>query len=106
MSDQVARFKHDCLAWKQARWSVLLVIILFAVLAIHFNPWTSNIVQIHRQTIGELQHFITKKLFVENKFRHKYDTPFASQFNLNTATDQLQPCKWLEGEIQSMESFS
>ena len=80
------------------QWTKLSVVLLLLLLILFvIRNWSWNYVKVPRQAYGEIVRFF-KAAPVKNEFRHKYDTPFASQYNVNTKTNLLPFCEWMEGQ--------
>ena len=54
-------------------------------------------VQVDRQLYGQFRRWLVKT--PNTDFKHKYETPYFRQFNLNTRTDKLEVCSWLKGKV-------
>ena len=54
-------------------------------------------VQVDRQIYGQFRRWLVKT--PNTDFKHKYETPYFRQFNLNTRTDKLEVCSWLKGKF-------
>ena len=50
-----------------------------------------------RQLYGQFRRLLVKT--PNTDFKHKYETPYFRQFNLNTRTDKLEVCSWLKGKF-------
>ena len=64
---------------------------------LHHRFWT----QFDHQAFGELRRYFVAA--PRTNFRHKYDTPYYSRFNLNTKTNLMAPCGWLEGNFWKLK---
>ena len=49
-----------------------------------------------RQLYGQYRRLLAKT--PNTDFKHKYETPYFRQYNLNTRTDKLGVCSWLKGK--------
>ena len=87
------------------RWKLFVVMIILAIayyvtryMSHHLYMLNLNFIKVSRQALGEMDRLF-KSNHSKNDFRHKYDTPFASQYNLNTKTNELPLCHWMEGTL-------
>ena len=53
-------------------------------------------VQVDRQLYGQFRRLLVKT--PNTDFKHKYETPYFRQYNLNTRTEKLGVCSWLKGK--------
>ena len=49
-----------------------------------------------RQLYGQFRRLLVKT--PNTDFKHKYETPYFRQYNLNTRTEKLGVCSWLKGK--------
>ena len=78
--------------YKRVFFTICLVLVLFVVHRIFF------LLMIDRQIFGEIRrHFIGGKL--NRNYDNKYETPQFRRINVNTKTDRLQTCSWLDGKV-------
>ena len=77
-------------------WRRYIVFFILAFFLDHIFHRLSDLLMVDRQIFGEVRRSIFGSPSAE--FHSIYETPHFRQINLNTKTNELPKCEWLEGK--------